>query len=220
MSNDDTFSPDNILLITFGADPDNDSNAYQALTNLQQLGSQGQVEVVEAAIVERGLDGKLSVKTEVGDDGYVGVGTGGLIGVLIGVLAGPLGVLVGGAAGLLAGALYEEEDDDDTESVLTDISKQLHPSRTAVVAQVSEQSPEVVDTAMSRLGGTVLRRAVADVEDELAAAEDAQRAAKQKARKELRDARHAKQKEQVQSKIDELKSKLHKGGKAPAGSAS
>jgi uncharacterized membrane protein len=219
MSENETFSPDNVLVITFGADPDNDSNAYQALTNLQELGTQGQIEVVQAAVIERGLDGQLAVKTDVGDDGYVGVGTGGLIGVLIGVLAGPLGVLIGGATGLLAGALFTEEDDEDTDSVLTDIAKAVHPSRTAVVAQVSEPSPEVVDTAMSRLGGTVLRRPLDAVEDEIAAAEEAQRAAKAKARKELRDAQHAKHKEQVHDKIEELKSKLPKHGKAPAHTA-
>jgi uncharacterized membrane protein len=219
MSENETFSPDNVLVITFGADPDNDSNAYQALTNLQELGTQGQIEVVQAAVIERGLDGQLAVKTDVGDDGYVGVGTGGLIGVLIGVLAGPLGVLIGGATGLLAGALFTEEDDEDTDSVLTDIAKAVHPSRTAVVAQASEPSPEVVDTAMSRLGGTVLRRPLDAVEDEIAAAEEAQRAAKAKARKELRDAQHAKHKEQVHDKIEELKSRLPKHGKAPAHTA-
>jgi uncharacterized membrane protein len=219
MSDNETFSPDNVLVITFGADPDNDSNAYQALTNLQELGTQGQIEVVQAAVIERGLDGQLAVKTDVGDDGYVGVGTGGLIGVLIGVLAGPLGILIGGATGLLAGALFTEEDDEDTDSVLTDIAKAVHPSRTAVAAQVSEPSPEVVDTAMSRLGGTVLRRPLDAVEDEIAAAEEAQREAKTKARKELRDAQHAKHKEQVHSKIEELKSKLPKHNKAPAHTA-
>jgi uncharacterized membrane protein len=220
MGNNETFSPDNVLVITFGADPKNDSNAYQALTNLKELDTQGQIEVVEAAVIERGLDGQVTVKSDVGDEGYIGTATGGVVGVLIGVLGGPLGVLIGGATGLLAGALFDEEDDEDTDSVLTDISKQVHPTRTAVLAQVSEPSREVIDTAMSRVGGTVLRRPVADVEAEIAAAQNAQREAKKKARKELREARHAKHEEHVHSKIDELRSKLHKGDKAPTGTAS
>ena len=50
---------------------------------------------------------------------------------------------------------------------------------------VDEQSTEVLDAAMSDLGGTVLRRPVVDVEAEIAAAEDAERKAKREARKEL-----------------------------------
>jgi uncharacterized membrane protein len=220
MSTSETVSSDNVLVVTFGPDPKNDPNAYQALTNLKELDTQGQIEVVQAAVIERGLDGQVTIKSDVGNEGYIGTTTGGVVGVLIGVLGGPLGVLIGGATGLVAGALFDEEDDEDTDSVLTDISKQVHPTRTAVLAQVSEPSYEVVDTAMSQLGGTVLRRPLADVEGEIAAAQDAQRAAKEKARKELREARHEKQKEQVQSKLDELRSKLHKGDKAPAGTAS
>jgi len=39
----DYFSPDNVLVVTFGEDPENDKNAYQALTDLKQLDSQGQI---------------------------------------------------------------------------------------------------------------------------------------------------------------------------------
>jgi hypothetical protein len=46
---------------------------------------------------------------------------------------------------------------------------------------------------MATLGGTVVRRSGADVRAEMAAAEDAQGAAKKKAREQLRDAGHAKQ---------------------------
>jgi hypothetical protein len=38
----DYFSTDNVLVVTFGEDPKNDTNAYQALTDLKQLDSQGQ----------------------------------------------------------------------------------------------------------------------------------------------------------------------------------
>jgi hypothetical protein len=35
----DYFSPDNVLVVTFGDDPEDDNNAYQALTDLKQLDS-------------------------------------------------------------------------------------------------------------------------------------------------------------------------------------
>jgi hypothetical protein len=71
------------------------------------------------------------------------------------------------------------------------------------------QSPDVIDAAMARLGGEVMRRPVVDVEEEIAAAEEAQRKAKRETRKELREARVAKTKEDAHAKVEELKSKPH-----------
>jgi uncharacterized membrane protein len=203
-------STDNVLLVTFGEDPDNDANAYQALTDLGELDSQGQIHIEAATVITRDLDGQISVKSQVGDNPWVGTASGGLVGLLIGVLGGPLGVLVGGTTGVLVGSLFDLDDIDDTESVLGEISKKIHPTRTAVLAEVAEQSPEVVDTAMARLGGEVLRRPVYEVEAEIAAAEKAQRKAKVEARKELASARAAKTKEDAHAKVEELKSKLHR----------
>jgi Pyridoxamine 5'-phosphate oxidase len=63
--------------------------------------------------------------------------------------------------------------------------KQVQPTRTALPAQVTEQSSEVIDSAMARLGGDVMRRPVVDLEQEIAAARETQRKAKREARKEL-----------------------------------
>ncbi len=206
----DYFSPDSVLVVTFGEDPENDKNAYQALTDLKQLDSQGQIKIAGGAVVTRDLDGRVDVKSEVGDDPYAGTATGGVIGLLVGIIGGPLGVLLGGATGVLVGSLFDIDDVETTESFLGDISKQVHPTRTAVLAQVTEQSPEVIDTAMAQLGGEVLRRPVVDVEQEIAAAQEAQRKAKREARKELQQARLEKHKEDGHAKVEELKSKLQR----------
>jgi uncharacterized membrane protein len=184
----DYVSPDNVLVVTFGEEPENDKNGYQALTDLKQLDSQGQIKIAGAAFVTRDPDGHVDVKSEVGNDPYTGTATGGVIGLLVGIIGGPLGLLLGGATGVMVGSLFDIDDAETTESVLGQISKQVHPSRTAVLAQVTEQSPKVIDTAMARPGGEVLRRPVVDVEEEIAAAQEAQRKAKREARKELRKA--------------------------------
>jgi uncharacterized membrane protein len=111
--------------------------------------------------------------------------SGGLVGLVIGVLDGPLGILIGGATGLLIRSLVDIDDADDTESVLSDISKSVRVGLTALLAELTEQSSEVIDTAIARLGGTVLRRSVDEVEAEIAAAEKARREAKKQAFKEL-----------------------------------
>ena len=203
-------SIENVVVVSFGDDPENDKNAYQALTDLKELDSQGQIKIAGAAVVARDVDGHVDIKSEVGDTPYEGTATGGTIGLLVGIIGGPIGMLLGGSYGLLAGSLFDIDDASTTESVLADISKQVQPNRTAVLAQVTEQSPEVIDTAMAKLGGEVLRRPVVEVEQEIAAAEEAERKAKREARKELHQARVEKTKENAHAKVEELKTKLHR----------
>ena len=204
------FSPDNVLVVTFGEDAEKDQNAYQALTDLNQLDSQGQIEIAGAAVITRDPDGRVDVKSEVGDAPYAGTASGGIIGLLIGIIGGPLGVLIGGTYGMLVGSLFDIDDVETTESVLSEISKQVQPTRTVVLAEVNEQSPEVIDTAMARLGGQIMRRPVFEVEQEIAAAQDAQRKAEREARSELRKARLEKNKDDAHAKVQEIKSKLHR----------
>ena len=205
----DAFSPENVVVVTFGEDPAKDTNAYQALTDLNQIGLQGQIEIAGAAVVTRDRDGRVVVKSEVGDDPYVGTVSGGTIGLLVGILGGPLGVLLGGSYGALVGSLFDVDEAETTDSVLGELAKQVQPTRMAVLAQVTEQSPEVIDTAMARLGGDVMRRPVVDVESELAAAQEAERKANREARKELVEARLEQSKDDAHAKVEELKAKLH-----------
>jgi uncharacterized membrane protein len=209
------FTPENVVVVDFT----DDDAAYEALTTLKELDSQGQIKLVDAAVVTRAEDGRIETKDQVGDDNLAGTASGGIVGLLIGILGGPFGVLLGGATGLLIGSLYDMADADDTDSVLSEVSKTVQTGRNAVLAQVVEQSPEVVDTAMARLSGTVVRRPVYEVESEIAAAQEAQREAKKEARKKLREARHEKRQEEAHAKVQELKAKLHLGGKAPATSS-
>jgi uncharacterized membrane protein len=206
----DYLSPDNVLVVSFGENPENDKNAYQALTDLKQLDSQDQIKITGAAVVTRDADGRVEEKSEVGEDPYVGTASGGLVGLLVGIIGGPLGMLLGGAYGMLVGSLFDINEVDTTESVLGEISKEIQPGRTALLAQVTEQSPEVIDAAMARLGGEVLRRPAVDVEEEIAAAEEAQRKAKHEARKELQKARVEKTKSDAHAKVEEMKAKLHR----------
>src|SRR5215472_16992829 len=98
-----TFEPENVLTISFH----DDANAYEALTQLKELDSQGQLGLRGAAVVTRGEDGQLVQKDEIADSNFEGTTSGGIIGLLIGILGGPVGVLVGGATGVLIGSLFD-----------------------------------------------------------------------------------------------------------------
>ena len=201
---DDLTSAYNVISVSF--DPDN--NAYAALTALKELDDQGRLSLEAAAVVVRGDNGDIAVKDRVGSYEFAGTAGGGLLGLLVGVLGGPLGMLVGGSYGMLVGSLFDLGEAEDSESVLSQISASLKPGDIALLAQVAEQSPEVVDTAMERLGGSVLRRPVADVEAEIAAAEKAASDAKREATKELIRGRREHSKEQIHGKLEQIKAKL------------
>ena len=205
----------NVISVSF--DPDN--NAYAAMTALRELDAQSRVRLQAAAVVVRGDDGEIAVKETVDPNEFAGAAGGGLLGLLIGVIGGPLGMLLGGSYGLLAGSAVDLGMADQGESVLGQISASVAPGQTVLLAEVTEQSPEVVDTAMAGLGGTVLRRPVADVEAEIAAAEKAEREAKREATKELVRGRREHTKEQVHAKVEQLKAKFsHREKSASANS--
>jgi uncharacterized membrane protein len=201
----DAVSPDKVVVVAFS----DDGKAYEALATVKQLDRDGQIDLVEAAVVTRDQDGRVHLKDEAGDHSLVGTASGGLIGLLIGILGGPLGILLGGATGLLLGSLYDLDDADTTESALGEVSKTVQVGRNSLLAQVVEQSADVFDTAMAQLGGTVLRRPVYEIEDEIARAQEAQRDAKKQANAKLREERHEKTRAQAHAKVQELKSKLH-----------
>jgi uncharacterized membrane protein len=206
---------ENVLAVTFA----DDAKAYEALSVLKQLDSEPDVELAAAAVVIRHDDGQLEIKDSADSADLDNTSKGGLIGLLIGILGGPFGVLLGGATGLLIGSLFDLDDADETESALSEISRSVPAGHTALLAQVSEESPDAVNAAISRLGGTVVRRSLDDVEAEIAAAEDAQRAAKKAARQELHEQRRAEAKEKIHAKVEELKAKLPSREKVGAGSS-
>ena len=110
---------ENVLAINFTED----SDAYEALTTLNELDEQGQVSLEGAAVVQRHEDGTIAIKDEVGDIGYEGTATGGIVGLIVGILGGPIGVLLGGATGVLIGSLFDMDDLDESDSVLSEMSR-------------------------------------------------------------------------------------------------
>ena len=211
---DDAFTRENVIAVSFSED----ANAYEALSRLKELDGKGEVGVKGAAVVVRDDDGKIATKDQIGDESIEGTVGGGLVGLLVGVLGGPLGVIIGGATGVLVGSLFDDDDTDETESALADISKSIRVGSTGLLADVSEDSPAAIDAVMANLGGTVLRRSAGEVQAEVAAGEAAQREAKKRARKELRDAHQKKQTAEIDAKLADLKAKLTRH-KKPAANA-
>lgn len=202
----------NVIAVSF----DDDRNAETAMTLLKELDAQEWIVIQQAVVVMRRNDGQVIETDSTESTLMLGTASGGIIGLLIGIIGGPLGMLIGGAGGLYAGALFDIHDAGEAESALAGISSSVRVGRTALLAVVTEQSPEPIDTAMSGLGGTVLRRSVADVDAEVAAAEKAERIATLEARKELIRGRQQHDKAAVSAKLAQLKNE-HPHGERPSG---
>jgi hypothetical protein len=72
------------------------------------------------------------------------------------------------------------------EVALEHVARAVPPGRTAVVAEVAESDPGLVDAALAGLSAWLVRRPRADVEAELGAAREAVAAAGEQARRVLR----------------------------------
>lgn len=88
-------------------------------------------------------------------------------------------------------------------------SQALPPGSNAVLADVHEPTVEVIDSAMSKLGGEVTRRPTHEVLAEVEAAEEAADAAAKEAHRVMNEQRKAELTEKLDERINKVKAKLH-----------
>jgi uncharacterized membrane protein len=196
---------ENVIVVQF----DEQSKAYQALSVLKESDAEGRIGLESAAVVQRGVDGELTIPDSADNAALVGTASGSLIGMLVGVLGGPVGVLVGWGAGALMGGAFDLERADTSDEALSVLSRAIPPGSAAVIASVEEPAIEVVDAQMAQLNGTVTRKPQWEVMNELDAAEEAAEAAAREARRTLREQRKAELSENLDERVGKLKEKLH-----------
>jgi len=194
---------DRMLVVVF----DNESKAYEGKNALLQLDGEGSIGVYGYAVLAKNSDGSASVKQ--GDDvGPIGSLVGTSLGSLIGVLAGPVGLAVGASAGLLAGGAVDVSNTGIGYDFIDDVSRVLLPNRVAVIAEIDEEWTTPVDTRMEAIGGTVFRRALSEVKEQIQEENvAAMKADLDKLKSEYAKA-HAERKAKLQEKINQLDSKI------------
>ena len=194
---------DRMLVVVF----DNESKAYEGKKALLQLDNEGSISVYAYAVLAKHADGTASVKQ--GDDaGPLGSLVGTALGSLIGLLGGPAGVAVGAAAGLGAGSAVDIDNARIGDDFIADVTKQLLPTRVAVVAEIEEDWTTPVDTRMEAIGGTVFRRALSDVQHQIHEENVAAMKADLAQMKAEHAKTHAEHKAKLQEKINQLDSKI------------
>jgi hypothetical protein len=160
--------------------------ARRALHELERLDGDGRLDVRGAALVERSGQGGIDAPAAARDEEGHYMPPGGTVSMLLDVLGGPVGVLSSHPTEGFEGHGGRSPYQGERESVLEDISRSLEPGITLVVAEIADPDPEVLDSVLATLGGSVTRRPAQDVYAEVQAAEAAEKRTDGKARREQR----------------------------------
>ena len=150
------------------------NHAYDAARQMQNLDEDEIVRIKRGAIATKDDKGNLAIPDSKGVGTAWGLLGGGLIGGLLGAMLGPVGVAAGAAASAAAagavlgatsggtvGALVDLGMFGMSEDFIDDVSTQLNPGETALIAEVEEDSTESIDQIVALYGGRVYRSEVA-----------------------------------------------------------
>ena len=186
---------------------DNETKAYKGKSALRQLQQEGSITIYADAVVMKNADGSTSVK-ESDDVAPIGtvVGTG--LGSLIGLLGGPAGVVIGAASGLMLGAMTDFDDARVGADFIADVTKSLTAGKVAVVAEIDEAWTTPLDTRMEALGGSIFRRALWEVQEQVHEKQVAAMKADVAQFKDEIKQTHAERRTKLQHKIDDLEQRI------------
>jgi len=150
--------------------------AGQALKLLEGGQKQGTLKVLNAAVLVKDAEGKVTIKDTQDIDPKKGRRLGAVTGGLIGLAGGPVGVVLGALAGAGAGGLAGAKIDlGFSEQFLNELPQYLKPGTSALIVLVEHEYAEQVTEVIPKKKGVFFQQALTDklVEQLLAAGEDA-----------------------------------------------
>ena len=142
--------------------------ARHALHELKRLDRDRRLQVSAAALVGRSNDGRIEASGGSEDaEGYY-LPKDGIVGIMVDALSGPTGAVFGRPTESFRGhGAPRHGHEAERELVLGEVSRNLEPGVTIVIAEITDPDPGVLDAALAALGGSVTRRAARDVYAEL-----------------------------------------------------
>ncbi|MBN9132103.1 MAG: DUF1269 domain-containing protein [Nitrosospira multiformis] len=152
----------NFIVVVFPTE----KQAGEGRKALSELQDEGQLTIHGMAIIIKQTDGKVSMKDQA-DGASLGTAVGAVVGSLIGLLGGPVGLAAGAAAGAFLGYSVDASNYGVGMEFVDEVSRNLTPGKSALVAEVDEYWTVSIDLRMEALGGIVVRQWRLDVEQDL-----------------------------------------------------
>jgi uncharacterized membrane protein len=142
---------------------DSPEKAAQALEFAEGLRDRRVIKILNAAVLTKDEDGKLSIDDVKEFDAKKGRIWGAITGGLVGLLAGPAGVVIGALAGLglggLAGSKIDAGFDND---FLENLDQYLQPGSSALILLMEHHWRRSAKESMDDLGGVVFTQTLTD----------------------------------------------------------
>jgi hypothetical protein len=141
--------------------------ARHALHELKRLDRDRRLQVSAAALVGQSGEGRIDASPGANDDTGFYVPKDGIVGMMVDALSGPTRAVFAPPTESFRGHGKRPGHEDEHELILENISRDLEPGVTIVIAEITDPDPGALDTALAALGGSVTRRAARDVYAEL-----------------------------------------------------
>jgi uncharacterized membrane protein len=194
---------EDILVVVF----DTAQRAYEGLNYLNQLDSDGVIDLYAGSVIEKEADGKVSEQGRQGNFAFHTI-AGTALGSLTGLLGGPAGFGIGATVGGLTGIICDLHAAGVNSHFVDEVAAILKPGKFAVVADVNEDRTAPVDTRMEALGGIVFRTEKQNFEYELRAQKITEIRGRIDQLKGEEEKAMVDQKSKLQAQIDTLSQKL------------
>lgn len=133
-----------------------DAKADEGVRAFQALHDEGEITLYGLRVARKSEDGEVTLVEKVGK-GMPGAAVGALAGGLVGLLGGPLTAVAGLAGGAWIGTWRDITHLGVGSDFLEEVSRELAPGTTAVIADITEDRVAPLDERMAALDGTVLR---------------------------------------------------------------
>ncbi len=141
----------NLVVMSFASE----AKAMEASEKLAEIESFGNITVYEKVIAKKDLDGNVTLLESNTTEGLRTL-TGMALGTL-GAFAGPVGLVIGIFTGALAGAAVDSDYFDFAEDFTTKVIEHLQPGTVAIVAEIYEEDPALLDLALQPFDATISR---------------------------------------------------------------
>ncbi len=144
------------------------SLAEAGLHALELMDRDRAITLCAAAVAEQGEQGEQGEALVHHSNGGVipDAAEDGLFGSLTEMLGGPLEVLIGGTSGAFAGSVGNLHRNRQHMEMLAAVVDTIPPGAAAVLAELYESDPAIVDAVLSQIGGTTIRHPAGRVDAE------------------------------------------------------